>query len=538
MGNDLTFFANGWTGYDNPCISCGAGCRVIDHFCSQCGRADPLGRREETAPIMDELSSSPTIVATDVDEMRPDATMVGKSSIEQSLTSISHRPHATARTRNRKRSTESALTLERMLIPGNVFGRRYKIQRFLGAGAMGYVCSAIDNTIDETVALKILSAPVHEDPEGFERFKTELKLARKIRHRNVVQSFDLGFADGYPYISMEYIDADNLNKHLTRRAQFPETVALAILRQVLRGLRAAHDLGIVHRDIKPENVLLNKDGIAFITDFGIATTANRVRKREIAGTPDYMAPEQLRGEEVTPASDLYACGVMLYRMIVGTLPFTADTLSKTIEAHMKLPPEPIPDEIEISAEARELVDSLLAKKVEDRPKDAGAVLSRVEAMLNAQKKTRSSSTRMTVLVADHDPHAVAFLRSVLETDGYRVVATDNARDAVNAAFDVAPAVVMLDATIKGGFDLVNPDTDTAPGLGLGPDLRGADGIGVLRIFNGDAKLARVPVLVMSEAGDANLRSAYTSSGAAQFLLKPLAPADVMEAVRRVQVAAV
>jgi|GEM_PF-563925 len=532
MGSDLTYFANGWTGYDNPCQGCGAGCRAIDRFCSQCGRPDPLGPREEGTLEIDEFSSSPTIVATDADEMRPDATMVGKSG--QLLENAA--PHTTTRTR--RRSTESALTLERMLIPGNVFGRRYKIQRFLGAGAMGYVCSAIDNTIDETVALKILSAPVQEDPEGFERFKTELKLARKIRHRNVVQSFDLGFAEGYPYISMEYIDADNLSKHLTRRSQFPENVALAILRQVIRGLRAAHDLGIVHRDIKPENVLLNKDGIAFITDFGIATTANRVRKREIAGTPDYMAPEQLRGEDVTPASDLYACGVMLYRMTVGALPFNADTLSKTIEAHLKKAPDAIPDEMEISQDVRNLIDALLQKRVEDRPKDAGDVLSRVEAMLNAQKKARSSSTRMTVLVADHDPHTVAFLRSVLETDGYRVVTTSSARDAVNAAFDLAPSVIMLDAAIKGGFDLVNPDADTAPGLGLGPDLRGADGIGLLRILNGDAKLARVPVLVMSDASDTNLRNAYTRSGAAQFLVKPLAPGDVTEAVRRVQVSAI
>ena len=160
---------------------------------------------------------------------------------------------------------------------------------------MGYVCSAIDESIDEVVALKVLSLPIHEDPDAFERFKNELKLARRIRHRNVVQSFDLGFAEGYPFISMEYIDADNLLKHLTRRPNFDEHSALTIMRQVLRGLRAAHDLGIVHRDIKPENILLNKDRMAFITDFGIATSQDLVRK-ELAGTPDYMAPEQLRCE--------------------------------------------------------------------------------------------------------------------------------------------------------------------------------------------------------------------------------------------------
>jgi serine/threonine protein kinase len=335
---------------------------------------------------------------------------------------------------------------------------------------------------------------------------------------------------------MEYIDADNLRKHLERRTRFPEPVALAILRQVLRGLRAAHDLGIVHRDIKPENILLNKDGIAFITDFGIATTANRVRRREIAGTPDYMAPEQLRSEEVTRASDLYACGVMLYRMVTGALPFKTESISKTIEAHLTLPPDPISDEVDVSPDARALIDSLLQKKVADRPKDAGTVLDQVELLLNAKKKERSSSNRLTVLVADHDPHAVTFLRSVLETDGYRVVTTSNARDAVNAAFDQTPSVILLDASIRGGFDLVNPQADTAPGLGLGPDLTGADGIGLLRILSADAKLSRVPILVMSEEADSRLRNAYSQSGAAEFLLKPLAPGDVTTAVRRVHVA--
>ena len=131
---------------------------------------------------------------------------------------------------------------------------------------------------------------------------------------------------------------------------------------------------------------------------------------------------------------------------------------------------------------------------------------------------------------------MAFLRSVLEADGYRVVAPSSARDAVDAAFDLSPAVILLDAGIKGGFDLVNPDADTAPGLGLGPDLRGADGIGVMRIFSGDEKLRSVPILVMSDETDTNLRNAYAHYGAAEFLVKPLAPADVTDVVRRLHAA--
>src|ERR1051326_8363693 len=453
MDNDLTYVANPWPGWDIPCHACGAGCRAVDRFCSQCGVADPTGRfANGSDPSRAALElTAPTLIAGDADEMRSDATMLGAPP------PTAEGSHPSGRT---KRHTEAIATLERILVPGGVFGRRYRVQRFLGAGAMGYVCSAVDSSIDEVVALKILSAPVHEDPESFERFKTELKLARKIRHRNVVQSFDLGFADGFPYISMEYVDADNLHKHLSRRASFPEAIALSILRQVLRGLRAAHELGIIHRDIKPENILLNKDGIAFITDFGIATSARAMKaKREIAGTPDYMSPEQLRGQEITPASDLYSCGVMLYRMLAGRLPFDAKTITNTIAAHLHDTPVPLPADLEISEATRTLVDDLLKKDAAERPLDA---LDRVEAALSAGKKVRSNSSRITILVAEEDPQTAALLRSVLETDGYRVVATSNAEEAVNLAFEQSPSLILLDAEIRGGMDIPLDNDDTAP----------------------------------------------------------------------------
>jgi serine/threonine protein kinase len=512
MDNDLTYVANQWPGWDIPCHACGAGCRAVDRFCSQCGIADPTGRFASASDpsLLDPDLTAPTLIAGDADEMRSDA-------------------HPSGSGGRSRRHLEAVATLERMLVPGGTFGRRYRVQRFLGAGAMGYVCSAVDSSIDEVVALKILSAPVQEDPESFERFKTELKLARRIRHRNVVQSFDLGFADGFPYISMEYVDADNLHKHLNRRGALPEVIALSILRQVLRGLRAAHELGIIHRDIKPENILLNKDGIAFITDFGIATTARVMKQREIAGTPDYMSPEQLRGLDITPSSDLYSCGVLLYRMLAGRLPFDTKTVTNTIAAHLHDAPDPLPDSIEISEATRTLVDDLLRKDAADRPQNATSVLDRVEAALSAGKKAHSNSSRITVLVADEDPQTTALLRSVLETDGYRVLTTSNAEEAVNLAFEQSPSLILLDAEIKGGVDLVLEDTDTAPG-----NARFIDGIGFLRIMREDERLSRVPVVVMTSAEEVD---PLKDAGAAEFLRKPLAPGDVTSTVRRLQIGA-
>src|ERR1041385_2928190 len=223
-----------WPGYDLACVQCGAGVRSIDRFCSQCGREDPTGSQ-------DELLLSPTIVVdSPPSEIVEAPTFVSISGASADVEQPSEKT-AMKRSKLAEIQQQREAELRAMLVPNAVFGRRYRVQRFLGSGAMGIVCSAVDESIDEVVSLKILSAPMQEDPDAFERFKLELKLARKIRHRNVVQSFGLGFADGYPYISMEYIDADNLLKHLHRKGPMEEAHALAVLRQVLRGLRASHD---------------------------------------------------------------------------------------------------------------------------------------------------------------------------------------------------------------------------------------------------------------------------------------------------------
>jgi serine/threonine protein kinase len=493
-------------GYDLVCHACGAGVRPIDRFCSQCGRRDPA--RQEGSAHDDPIFSSTTIVGSEAD-----LSDFGEATTQATLIKGASGKSVRANT----------LAVEAMLMPGSVFARRYRIQRFLGSGAMGYVCSAIDESIDELVALKVLSLPIHEDPDAFERFKNELKLARRIRHRNVVQSFDLGFAEGYPFISMEYIDADNLLKHLTRRPTFDEHSALSIMRQVLRGLRAAHDLGIVHRDIKPENILLNKDRMAFITDFGIATSQDLVRK-ELAGTPDYMAPEQLRCEAVVPASDLYSCGVVLYRMLTGVLPYRAKSINEILDAHLNAPPEPISESLDISGATQALIASMLEKHVADRPESAGEVLNRIDAMLKAASMSQSASNRISVLVVDSDPEALAFIAGVLREEGFRVVATGNAREGVNLAFEQSPAMIFLDGRIRGGFDV--------PSEAEGEELA-ADGLGFVRIVQRDERLRSVPIVLMTDDTLTQLDVTFQKAGVADVVVKPLSASDVLDAVKMI-----
>ena len=491
-------------GYDLVCVECGAAVRAIDKFCSQCGRRDPTGQDDA------ELNA-PTLVAPE-HSPEPYPTFVGAPS--GTFLMDSRYP--------KKRDSEE---LQKMLRPGSVFARRYRIQRFLGSGAMGYVCSAVDESIDELVALKILSAPIQDDRDAFERFKQELKFARRIRHRNVVQSFDLGFADAYPFISMEYIDADNLLKHLHRRSSFDEEASLAILRQVLRGLRAAHDLGIVHRDIKPENILLNKDDLAFITDFGIATSPALARRPELAGTPDYMAPEQLRMETVTPAADLYACGVLLYRMLTGNLPYRASTVTQIIDAHLHRAPEPIPASLSVSPETRELLEWMLQKNATERPQSATPLLEKIDALLKSGTMSRSASRRTTALVVEEDPETLTLLRGVLEQQGFRVLASTNARDGVNLAFEQAPALIFLDAKIRGGFEVAASESDQEAL---------ADGLGFVRILRADEKLRSVPIVLIADKTLSHLTKRFGDADVTDVLIKPFSREDVVEASRPVR----
>jgi CheY-like chemotaxis protein len=505
--------AGRWPGYDLVCHACGAAVRPIDQFCSQCGRRDPAYLQGVHSD--DTVLTSATLVNGDTAE-RPDTlpTFVAPDEAMSQETLIkSARRKESARLNTR--------AVETLLAPGTVFGRRYRIQRFLGSGAMGYVCCAIDESIDEVVALKVLSLPIQEDPDAYERFKTELKLARRIRHRNVVQSFDLGFAEGYPFISMEYIDADNLLKHLNRRTTFDEKSALGIIRQVLRGLHAAHALGIVHRDIKPENILLNKDRMAFITDFGVATSQDLVQK-ELAGTPDYMAPEQLRCEPVVAASDLYSCGVVLYRMLTGLLPYRATSIKQVLDAHLHAKPEPIDESFGVSAEVRDLIASMLQKKVADRPRSARELLERIDEILKASSPpSRSASKRITALVIDHEPESLAFLTRVLQGEGYRVLATGNAREGIDLAFEQTPAIIFLDGRIRGGFDL--------PVEAAGEEAA-ADGLGFVRVVQRDDRLRPVPIILMTDDSLTELDGAFQKAGVSGAMMKPLSTIAVLGAL--------
>ena len=203
--------------------------------------------------------------------------------------------------------------------PGTLLAQRYRIVSLLGRGGMGEVYRANDLLLSQTVALKFLPARWTSDESTLARFRNEVRIARQISHPNVCRVYDIGEAEGSTYLSMEYVDGEDLASLLRRIGRLPQDKALEIARQLCAGLAAAHDKGVLHRDLKPGNIMLDGQGQLRITDFGLAGVAGEVKDIR-SGTPAYMAPEQRAGQEVTARSDIYALGVVLHEIFTGKRP--------------------------------------------------------------------------------------------------------------------------------------------------------------------------------------------------------------------------
>ena len=229
-------------------------------------------------------------------------------------------------------SSSSAMVEEGRFAPGTLLGGRYRILGLLGRGGMGEVYRATDLMLGQAVALKFLPVDASQNPRLLERFHGEVRVARLVSHPNVCRVFDIGEMDGTPFISMEYVDGEDLASLLLRIGRLPADKALEIARRLCAGLAAAHDRGVIHRDFKPQNIMINKRGDAVIMDFGLAAIADQLCGAEVRnGTPAYMAPEQLKGAGVTHRSDIYALGLVLYELFTGRKPYDAKTLPQLID---------------------------------------------------------------------------------------------------------------------------------------------------------------------------------------------------------------
>lgn len=257
-------------------------------------------------------------------------------------------------------------------IAGTILASRYRIIGLLGKGGMGEVYKAEDIKLSQTVALKFLPDKLEKDKNALERFIGEVRTARQVSHPNVCRVFDIGEIDGRHFLSMEFIDGDDLSSLLRRIGRLPSERAIEIARQLCVGLSAIHNAGILHRDFKPANVIIDSKGKARITDFGIAGLAEEIEKDSLRiGTPAYMSPEQIRGKDVSVKSDIYALGLVLYEIFTGKQAFSADSIPELIRKHQtETPTNPSEYVKGIDPLVESVIGQCLAKNPNDRPQSA------------------------------------------------------------------------------------------------------------------------------------------------------------------------
>jgi serine/threonine protein kinase len=255
---------------------------------------------------------------------------------------------------------------------GSVIAGRYEIQAQLGKGGMGVVYRAHDRLLDEQVAIKVLRPEVARDAEISRRFQSEIKLARRVSHKNVCRIHEYGEDQGLRYISMEYMQGVDLRQVIRDRGGLPTDEAFTAALQIADGLSAIHDVGVIHRDLKTPNIMRDTRGQIRLMDFGIAkewgaAAASATATGLVMGTPEYMSPEQARGEKIDFRSDIYALGIVIFELFTGRLPFRAETPLATILKHLQEPP-PLdgPEGVRIPPPVREVLRKALAKHPDER----------------------------------------------------------------------------------------------------------------------------------------------------------------------------
>ncbi len=324
-----------------------------------------------------------------------------------------------------------SLTEEEDLVDRTLGG--FRIASRLGRGAVGTVYLAEQVVLRRPVALKVLSGARAGNKEYLARFNREARAVARLVHPNAVQVYDVGEAEGYHYIALEYIDGESLSELLERRGRLPWRAALEITRQAASSLARAHEMGIVHRDIKPENLMLSRRGEVKVADFGLARLGDDpaiTHHGTILGTPFYMSPEQAQGKPAGPPADLYSLGCTLYHMLVGHPPFEALTALDVVHMHATVAPRPPREEIsDIPEMVNGLVLKLMSKEPAGRPASADRLVEiicdvrrqaeRVAPEVEAGKPARAGAGAF-------NPEETAIIREILGPEGrtYKRVSVD------------------------------------------------------------------------------------------------------------------
>jgi len=308
-------------------------------------------------------------------------------------------------------------------VAGEMIDGRYRIVGLLGRGGMGEVYRAEDLTLEQPVALKFLPEALSMDGGALARFHREVRVARQISHRNVCRVYDIGQHEGLHFLSMEYVRGEELSSVLKRFGRLPSDKAVEIARQLCAGLAAAHEAGVLHRDLKPANVMIDENGDVRITDFGLAGLAEEFRGgAALEGTPEYMSPEQLKGRELTPRSDIYSLGLVLYEIFTGRKAFSANTLTDVLRLRQSVSMPDSPSSIvrDLDPLVERVIERCLAVEPKERPANAlqvAAALPGGDPLAAALAAGETPSPEMVAAAPKHGglrpPVALALLVAAL-----------------------------------------------------------------------------------------------------------------------------
>jgi serine/threonine protein kinase len=431
---------------------------------------------------------------------------------------------------------------------------RYEWTGTLGHGGIGVVFKALDRELEETVAIKVLSPNLERDENALlARFKREVALNRKIKHPNVARMFDYGIAGDYPYITMEFIDGEDLWTLIGKRQRFPAAEAVPIVRQIARGTAAIHRLKILHRDLKSQNVIIDRQGAAVILDFGLARGAwepGLTMSSVLLGTPQYMSPEQALGEDLDERADLYSIGIVAWEMLAGRTPFQGESPVATAMKHVN---ETLPDILELAPDLppdlHAVLTRVLSRNRDDRfssalelddalalcstgpaaPLSEGRLLPEAEAFLRevdiaidsiilprdsrTAPRTEAPKTIVVVrqrrrppvvLVVDEEIPDLLKVATALCVTGCRTLEVTSAEEALETALSRQVDLVLMNARLSR-----------------------LDGFDVARILKSTPRAAHIPVLLLASHPDRALHAFALQSGAADLLPHPV-PQPLLE----------
>jgi len=343
-------------------------------------------------------------------------------------------------------------------LAGTLLSGRYRLDAQIGTGGMSTVYRAFDQTLERTVAVKLMHREIASDSDQLERFRREARSVAQFSHPHIVGVIDAGEDDGRPYIVFEYVEGETLKDRIRRSGSLPVDESLAYAIEITRALDAAHHRGIVHRDIKPQNVLVDEEGMAKVTDFGIARSLEDqglTADGRVLGTTDYVSPEQALGHAVNGQSDIYSLGIVLYEMLVGDIPFHGENQVAVAMKHVR---EDLPDvqrlRPEVTASVASVLDRMTSKQLDQRYADTTVLEDDLEAALAHEAARRGRATGEATAVLRTLP-ASARRAVPLRLRGRRAL--------IGAMLGIVAAAAVLVLVLGEGLDRVQRGTGAPRG---------------------------------------------------------------------------